>query len=372
MTSSHLSYILHKATGGSCLSYEETVHLLSISDAESIHQVMGAARQVREQYFGNKIFLYGFIYFSTYCQNHCNFCFYRKTNRKSPRYRKSVEEVVETATWLAHSGVHLIDLTMGEDPLFYEKGNFSSLFQMIEGIKEKTGIPVMVSPGVVPDETLGIFAELGTDWYALYQETHNPLLFQNLRCGQSFEERDAKRKTARRSGMVVEDGILLGVGEDIRDRADSIMAMKNSGVHQARVMSLVPQPQTPLADMPSPQRMIEYLCIAVMRLVMPDRLIPASLDVDGISGLRMRLESGANVVTSIIPPNNRLAGVSQSSLDIEKGMRTAAEVKKVLTHMELQAASTEDYKAWMTDRKRSNISPQRRKERKEHEYFSVC
>lgn len=49
-----------------------------------------------------------------------------------------------------------------------------------------------------------------------------------------------------------------------------------------------------------------------MRLLFPDKLIPASLDVDGISGLELRLMAGANVVTSIIPPNEGLAGVAQS------------------------------------------------------------
>ena len=151
--------------------------------------------------------------------------------------------------------------------------------------------------------------------------------------------------------MLVEDGILLGVGETISDRADSIMAMKQNNVDQARAMSLVPQPETPVADMPCPSRMIECLCIAVMRLTMPDRLIPASLDVDGIKGLKMRLEAGANVITSIIPPNNRLAGVSQSALDIEQGLRTVSEVKKVITAMGLRIAAGNVYESWMAKRK---------------------
>ena len=91
--------------------------------------------------------------------------------------------------------------------------------------------------------------------------------------------------------------------------------------------------------------------LAVMRLTMPDRLIPASLDVDGIKGLKMRLEAGANVITSIIPPNNRLAGVSQSSLDIEQGLRTVSEVKKVITAMGLRIAGGKIYESWMTERK---------------------
>jgi methylornithine synthase len=240
---------------------------------------------------------------------------------------------------------------MGEDPLLYNQGDFDLLFKIIGAVKDKTGLPVMVSPGVVPQEVLRGFRAHRVDWYALYQETHNPGLYKKLRLGQSFEERTIRRMTARQMGMLVEDGILLGVGETVSDRADAFMAMKRAGVHQARVMSLVPQPQTPLAGMAQPNRIEEYLCIAVMRLIMADRLIPASLDVDGIKGLKMRLEAGANVVTSIIPPHSNLAGVSQSTLDIEQGLRTVPEVKKVLAEMGLQAASITEYMDWITFRK---------------------
>ena len=68
----------------------------------------------------------------------------------------------------------------------------------------------------------------------------------------------------------------------------------------------------------------ELLTIAAMRLAMPDRFIPASLDVDGIAGLERRLQAGANVVTSIVPPTVGLAGVSQAELDIDEGYRTVA------------------------------------------------
>ena len=68
--------------------------------------------------FGDGIFLYGFVYFSTYCRNDCNFCYYRSSNQLPERYRKSREEIIRTAVDLKESGVHLIDLTMGEDDYY--------------------------------------------------------------------------------------------------------------------------------------------------------------------------------------------------------------------------------------------------------------
>ncbi len=351
MPQRRLNDILDRAIHGFSPSPDDTLQLLSLKDSASIQLVMSVARKVCRLHFANQLFLYGFIYLSTYCRNHCTFCFYRKTNKQSPRYRKSLEEVIEIACELANSGVHLVDLTLGEDPMIHDSGNFHILIEMIAQVKKNTGLPVMISPGVVPEEILHQFAAIKTDWYALYQETHNSVLFKKLRTGQRFKYRNDKRNAARRAGMLVEDGILLGVGETLNDRADSIMAMRQNDVDQARTMSFVPQSETPLCGMSSPSRMIECLCIAVMRLAMPDRLIPASLDVDGIKGLKMRLDAGANVITSIIPPNNRLAGVSQSALDIEQGLRTVAEVKKVITAMGLRVASGNVYESWMAERK---------------------
>jgi methylornithine synthase len=94
-----------------------------------------------------------------------------------------------------------------------------------------------------------------------------------------------------------------------------------------------------------PQR--EMLISAVMRLLFPDRLIPASLDVDGLAGLKQRLDAGANVVTSIVPPGEGLAGVAQHTLDIDEGRRTISSVLKVLETCGLRTATVEEYLAWI-------------------------
>ena len=352
MSLNHVSDIIQKAMTGVSLSENDIIALLSLEDPDSIQMVMSAAQKMRNQYFGTKIFLYGFVYFSTYCRNNCTFCFYRETNTVSPRYRKNLQEVVDISCELVKSGVHLIDLTSGEDPIWHDEDGFDDLLDIIREVKRQTGVPVMISPGVVPDEILRKCAEMDVDFYALYQETHNPTLYKKLRILQDFEERKQKRIVARQLGMLVEDGLLLGVGETIQDRAESMMAMKQADLQQVRVMSFVPQSQTPLASIATPSRMIEYLGIAVLRLLMPDRLIPATLDVEGIKGLRMRLEAGANVVTSIIPPRDHLAGVAQSSLDVEEGLRTVAEVKKILADIGLEAASANEYASWVTNRKK--------------------
>jgi methylornithine synthase len=309
--------------------------------------VFAAARQLRERHSGDAVFLYGFVYFSTYCRNECAFCFYRADNDESPRYRKSADEVVAICRDLAASGVVLLDLTMGEDPAIIDEPGHAALVDLVSAVAKQTGLPVMISPGVLPEASLREIKAAGADWYALYQETHTPELYGRLRVGQPFAARVAARSAARRAGLLVEDGLLTGIGDSAADRARSILAMREAGWEQVRVMTFVPQSGTPLAGMQSAGDADELLTIAAMRLAMPDRLIPASLDVDGIAGLERRLLAGANVVTSIVPPTVGLAGVSQAELDIDEGYRTVHGVLPHLARLGLRAAGVNEYRERM-------------------------
>ncbi len=87
-----------------------------------------------------------------------------------------------------------------------------------------------------------------------------------------------------------------------------------------------------------------------MRLLFPDRLIPASLDVGGLEGLKERLDAGANVITSIVPPGEGLAGVAQSSLDIDDARRTVTCVESVLRECGLVPATRDEYLQWIKNR----------------------
>lgn len=346
----------HRSVAGLCADILEGAapdqdDLQTLLEAgEDAPLVFAAARELRARHTGDAIYLYGFVYFSTYCRNQCAFCFYRADNDECPRYRKTTDEVVEICRDLAASGVVLLDLTMGEDPLVHDDP--ATLTALVGAVADATGTPVMVSPGVLAEAALRDLRGAGADWYALYQETHTRELYDRLRVGQPFEERAEARAAARRSGLLVEDGLLTGVGDTAADRAASIVAMREAGWEQVRVMTFVPQVGTPLEDLRPAGDAAELLTIACLRLAMPDRFIPASLDVDGIAGLERRLQAGANVVTSIVPPTVGLAGVSQAELDIDEGYRTVHGVLPHLERLGLRPAGVEEYRERMATLRR--------------------
>lgn len=345
--------IVAQLLAGTTVKKNDVTYLLGLTDEGETQYLFEAARFARNRQFGSKVFLYGFLYFSTYCKNDCCFCQYRKTNTALTRYRKSPTDIISAARKMAKSGVHLIDLTMGEDPLM-ESGGISSktrFSDIVMTLQSQIDLPLMISPGVLDDASLLSYGDAGIDWYACYQETHNRAHYGTLRTGQSFDRRLKAKRTAKLSGMLVEEGLLLGVGETLEHIADSLLFMKGEGYDQVRAMTYVPQKGVTLDPSGRPGSIQERLTIAVMRLLMPDRLIPASLDVDGLNGLSARLNAGANVVTSIVPPDEGLAGVANNSLDIEESRRSMDKIGPVLKSCGLEVASHQEYKEWLDSRR---------------------
>ncbi|MCR4892185.1 MAG: methylornithine synthase PylB [Lachnospiraceae bacterium] len=344
--------ILEKCLREQEISDEEIDFLMTgdgSGDRDFYERIFETARSLRDKYFGNKVFLYGFVYFSTYCRNNCSFCYYRRENGKPPRYRKSKEEIVATAVKLRDSGVHLIDLTTGEDPYYVHKPE--RFAEIVKEVKEATGLPVMVSPGVFPDDGIQLLARAGADWYALYQETHSRDLYERLRLNQSYERRMEAKAYAGSLGMLVEEGLLTGIGDRNEDRIHSFRQMREIKASQVRVMTYVPQEGAPLKGEGLQGFDRELITIALLRLLFPDALIPASLDVEGIAGLEKRLQAGANVVTSIIPPKDGYAGVANSVRDVDEGYRTVEGIQDTLKACGLVNARQEDYGEWVGNRK---------------------
>jgi methylornithine synthase len=335
-----------KAEREAKLSVDEIFELMSITDKDDLGDLYAAARRVRDKEFGKKIFTYGFVYFSTYCKNNCTFCYYRTSNAGIDRYRKNKEEIVQLSASLQDAGINLSDLTMGEDPLMYKDG-YRNLLDIISAVHDEVGINIMASPGALPHEMFAKVRDAGADWYACYQETYNRQLFESLRLNQSYDDRRNQKTWAMEAGLLAEDGMMIGLGETVRDRAETIAEMTSLDCGQIRAMTFVPQVGTPMQDFTPYDSTEELKAIAIMRLLNQDKLIPCSLDVEGIAGLRTRINAGANVVTSIVPPSQHLAGVAQHELDIENGNRSVEHVFEMLEDMGHHHASSAEYRSFL-------------------------
>jgi len=316
--------------------------LLSLESKEELEKLYLAARKVRDNYFGNRVFLNCFIYFSTHCKNQCSFCYYN-CNNEIRRYRLTKEEVKETCRSLKGAGFHMIDLTMGEDPYYYEDPD--RFVELVQIVKEELELPIMISPGVLDNLTLLKAREKGANFYALYQETYDTKLYRKLRVEQPFDGRVKARSFAKEQGYCIEDGILTGVGNDIESTILSLKGMKTNNPDMVRVMTFLPQEGTPLSDFEDKSNLSELKIISILRLMFPECLIPASLDLEGIDGMVSRLNAGANIVTSILPPDSRLEGVANYDRGLEERDRDIKSVIKRLESIGMTPAQQVEFEA---------------------------
>ncbi len=339
-----LDTVLDRALREEDLTHKDVELILAAKDDESVNRIFQCAKTIKERHFGNVIFTYGFVYYSTYCRNNCTFCYYRRDNNALPRYRISKDEIVTLSRELERAGVNMVDLTMGEDPDFRNNG-FGKLLDTISDVREAIDIPIMVSPGALPRDVFPQIKENGADWFACYQETHNRDLFGRMRIEQDYDYRLNQKYWASSNGLLTEEGIMTGVGESIDDRSTSILNMRDPRIQQVRAMTYVPQDGAPLKGTPGHTTFDELMTIATLRITNPDKLIPASMDVEGLGGLIPRIFAGANVVTSIVPPRKSLMGVAQHDLDIDNGNRSIDTVKETLKSIGCRTGTNSEYRS---------------------------
>jgi methylornithine synthase len=348
-----LAAIIDSAAARTGIPPSAMVRLLDSPTPGLLDRLFAAARRQREMHVGNRVFFYGLLRVSTYCRNRCSFCYCRKTNNRVARYRKTPAEVARFSRQLARCGVHLINLTAGVDPVFFndDPHGFSPLVEMVRLVREQTGLPVMISFGALSGSMLERMQAAGADWFACYQDTFNRQLFEQLRVGQDFTARYHTKVLAKSKGMLVEEGILCGIGETSRDIMDAFAAMRRLDADQVRAMTFIPQAGTPLRDDNPASFLRELVVIALLRIVFPDLLIPASLEAGGVDGLRRRLDAGANVVDALVPAGEGLAGMICNQRCLETDRPVVGGIAPILNAGGLEPASAGDYRRWLERRK---------------------
>ena len=79
------------------LTAEEFHRLLANRSEETDQYARELANQVRQEVYGNKIYVRGLIEFTNYCKNNCYYCGIRRDNRCASRYRLTEEELGQDA-----------------------------------------------------------------------------------------------------------------------------------------------------------------------------------------------------------------------------------------------------------------------------------
>lgn len=253
------------------ITKEEAVELLKLKGAE-IGNLLNTANKVREKYCGNKIHLCTITNAkSGKCKENCKFCAqsaHYETGVKTYELKKKAVLLDEYKKAKEFGASHFDIVTSGKNPTEEE-------FQIIkEFLKETDGeLDLCSSLGVLTLERAEELKEAGLDRYHTNIQTSESKYSELIATTHNFQERINTVKNAKKAGLEVCCGGILGMGESIEDRVDMAFTLKELGVDSIPINILNPIHGTPHGEreiMP----MDEILkCIAVYRLILKDKII---------------------------------------------------------------------------------------------------
>jgi 2-iminoacetate synthase len=198
------------------LTVRDFLALLSPKAEEHLELMAQKAYQLTVQHFGRTILLYTPIYLSDYCTNQCTYCGFNVTNHFT-RKQLTLEEVEKEAQNIAASGIQHILILTGE------AANIAGICYMKQcvAILKRYFSSIGIEVYAMEEEEYAQLAEAGVESMTLYQETYNPILYQQLHVkGPKKDYRyrlDAPERACLAGMRSVNVGALLGLDEWRRD-----------------------------------------------------------------------------------------------------------------------------------------------------------
>lgn len=300
---------------------------LDTKDKALLSWVCEKAKKVKEDTFGNKVFIRGLIEFTSYCKNDCYYCGLRKSNREAERYRLDEETILACCEKGYELGFRTFVLQGGED-FYFTAEKISDLVRQIK--KSFPDCAVTLSEGERDFETFKEWFEAGADRYLLRHETADEAHYRLLHpASLSLKNRKECLWNLKRIGYQTGCGIMVGSpGQTAECLAEDMIFMKELEPEMVGLGPFIPQHATPFADK-APGTLEETLFIlALVRLMLPKVLLPATTALGTIhpEGREMGILSGANVVM----PNLSPADVRKKYLLYDNKIATGAEAAEAL------------------------------------------
>ena len=204
----------------------------------------------------------------------------------------SPEECLRHAQANEKAGIRRFSIVnSGRRPTPQELDGVCALFQLL---KKETSLELCASLGLLDEPALRRLAEAGVTRYHCNLEA-SPTRFPLLCTTHTQHDKIETLRAARRVGMEICSGGIIGMGEDERDRIDLAFTLRTlfeegdaKCVASVPINVLAPIPGTPLQDTPLLSDRDILRTIALFRLILPTaalrfaggraRLSPETLD----------------------------------------------------------------------------------------------
>ena len=273
--------------------------LFKIED-EFLKDLSDAANEITRFFHGKKIDVEQLTNIKkNYCSEDCSFCSQSAFfNTKIDDYKlQPAEEILKQATTAKNNGANSFCLVAAwREP---SDNDFKMICNIIKEINSKVGISLECSLGFLTNEQATQLKLLNVKRYNHNLETARTK-FPDICTTHTFDDRIKTLQIARRAGLELCTGGIIGMGETKKQREEFVLEISELNPEEVTINLLVPFPGTPL-ELQKPLELEEILRVfAVLRFLLPKSIIKISggrevnLNDDG----KELLLSGANGIIS--------------------------------------------------------------------------
>ena len=282
---------------------EQLLYLLKyITDAER-EVLREAAQQTAQAVFGNKIYIRGLVEISSICKRDCYYCGLRRSNPNAVRYRLTPEQILSCCEHGYALGFRTFVLQGGEDGFFSDE----IVCGIVREIKRRCpDCAVTLSLGERGDESFRRLRKAGADRYLLRHETADLTHYAKLHPdSMSGAERQRQLFALKQIGYQTGAGFMVGSPyQTAENLADDLLFLKKLQPQMCGIGPFIPHKDTAFRDFSQGSLELTLTLLAVIRLMHPHILLPATTALGTIhpQGRELGIMHGANVVMPNLSP----------------------------------------------------------------------
>jgi 7,8-didemethyl-8-hydroxy-5-deazariboflavin synthase CofG subunit len=322
--------------------------LIRAREGDELEALMAAAAELRSRVKGRRV-TYSkkvFIPLTNLCRDYCGYCTFRKDPGEPGARTMTPDEVLAVAEAGARLGCKEALFSLGDRPeaIFPEmretlvrlghRTTLSYLAEMCERVLNETGLLPHANPGLMGRRDLQTLRQFNPSMGLMLESTSERLTLLGMPHYNAPDKPPSLRlKTIEEAGRLkvpFTTGILIGIGETLDERVDSLFAIHQLHERYGHIQEVIIQnfrakPEIPMRDHPEPGMLDHARTIAVARLVLGDMNVqaPPNLSDDNYPFL---LKAGLNDWGGISPLTPDFINPEKPWPHIERlAERTAAE-----------------------------------------------
>ena len=285
------------ASGTHPISRDAACRLLRAGDS-ALPSLLEAAQRVRARFYppivsySRKVFLP----LTNLCRDYCGYCTFRRDPRQAGAHTMTPDEVMEVVRAGERLGCTEALFSLGDKPelAFPEmretlrrlgyKSTLHYLEAMCEKVLRESNLLPHPNPGLMSAEWLQRLSRVAPSMGLMLETTSVRLLAKGAAHDNAPDKEPAKRlrviEDAGRQRIPFTTGILIGIGETMEERVDTLAAIrelheKYGHIQEVIVQNFRAKHGTPMAQWPEPGRNDLLRTLAVARFMMPRMNIQA-------------------------------------------------------------------------------------------------